>query len=125
MFKPIHVTCPAAMAKTCTLHIALDSKTEISPYAKGRYQFLLDGAAPMPGPTDEHGFYLFTLYVAGEYYPEEERQSYPATVVGKVTNSQSKDHKLEVSVACTDAAGLGLCAATAHWSTMRIDVFEP
>jgi hypothetical protein len=62
MFKPIHVTCPAAMGNTCTLNIALDAKTELSPHAEGTYQFLLDGAAPVPGPTDGQGFYLFSIY---------------------------------------------------------------
>jgi hypothetical protein len=129
MFKPIQVTCPAAIGKTCTLNITLDAKTYINGCTsgcnggdEGRYQFLVDGEAPMPGPTDRQGFYIFSIYGAAFY---NTRVSYPASVVGRVTNSRSKDHKIEVNVSCTDASQLSYCEATAHWSTMRIDVFEP
>jgi len=124
MFKPTHVTCPAAMGKTCTLHIALDAKTETPAFTEDRFQFLLDGKRPVPGPTDGDGFYIFATHDSQyDSSSPAERQSQPASVVGKVTNSQSKNHKIEVSVACT-AINYG-CSLTVHWSTMRIDVFEP
>jgi len=128
MFKPIHVTCPAALGKTCTLNIVLDTKTGLqddsSEGPAGRYQILVDGTAPLPGPTDGHGFYVFSVY-APSLLNEAERQAYSASVIGKVTNKSSKDHKIDVKVSCTDAANTGACDVEAHWSTMRIDVFEP
>ncbi len=61
MFRPISVKCPAATGKTCTLNIALDARTAITgSYEEFGYQFLLDGKAPGPGPTDGDGFYLFS-----------------------------------------------------------------
>jgi len=93
---------------------------------KGLYQFLVDGLAPVPGPTDERGFYLFDIDGASnnnDYKPP--RQSYPASVVGKVRNLKTKLHKIDVDIACIDVSQLGGCGVTAHWSTMRIDVFEP
>jgi hypothetical protein len=126
MFKPVHVSCPAGIGKTCTLNITLDAKAEISPLAYSAYQFLLDGAAPKPGPTDGRGLYVFSVFAPGSGFGASQvRQNYPASVVGKVTNSKSEDHKIRVSVMCGDAAGQGGCAITTHWSTMRIDVFEP
>ena len=50
---------------------------------------------------------------------------YPASVVGKVRNLKTKLHKIDVDIACIDVSQLGGCGVTAHWSTMRIDVFEP
>jgi hypothetical protein len=133
MFKAVHVTCPAALGKTCTLHIFLDAKAEVSdnnnpdggPGAEGRFQFLVDGNAPIPGPTDGHGFYLFSLYGAEYPIPNAPRQSYSASLVSRVTNSKSKDHTIKVEVSGTDAGDRGYCFVTAHWSTMRIDVFAP
>jgi hypothetical protein len=132
MFKPIHVTCPAGFGKTCTLNVALVAKTFVFPCEsgctggnEGMYQFLIDGKAPVPGPTDDKGFYVFSIYGVGFYSPYDTRVSYPASIVGKVTNLRSKDHKIAVSVSCADVTRLSLCEASAHWSTMRIDVFEP
>jgi hypothetical protein len=66
VFAPITVTCPAATGQTCIFHIVLDAKTSINTCGNclgagvtGFYQFLVDGAAPTIGPTDEDGFYLF------------------------------------------------------------------
>jgi hypothetical protein len=130
MFNPIYVSCPAAIGKTCTLNIMLDAKTEISDYQLGdigdvgRYQFLVDGKAPVPGPTDGQGFYIFSAYGATYYSPPfVTRISYPASVIGRVTNSKSKDHKIEVGLSC-NSVGTD-CNTAAHWSTMRVDVFEP
>jgi hypothetical protein len=132
LFKPIHVTCPAATGKTCTLGISLDAKTQVSIQdgnsgEEGIYQFLMDGAPPVPGPTDEQGFYIFTIYAAAfDNYPQQTRLSYPASLVGAVKNSgSSKDHVVKVSVSCVDVLKQGGCEVDAHWSTMRIDVFEP
>jgi hypothetical protein len=129
MFKPIHVICPAAIDNSCTLNITLDAHAGINSDEdvlgdEGRYQFLVDGAAPVPGPTDG-GFYTFSAYSGGFQSSFDTRQSYSASVVGRVINSRSKEHKIEVSVSCKDVSLLGGCSATTHYSTMRIDVFEP
>jgi hypothetical protein len=127
LFKPIHITCPRGVGKTCTLNITIDAKTDLSPDAKGLYEFSLDGVAPTPGPTDKHGFYLFSLYAPQSDYGADlpVRQSYPASIVGTVTNSRSRDHTIDVRVTCTDWLAQGSCEATTYRSTMRIDVFEP
>lgn len=138
MLSSIPVTCPAAMGKTCTFHIQLDSKVETSfpcqngcfgPGPKTSFQFLVDGSSPVPGPVEGNGYYLFGENVST--YAEEtsesflERQNYPASIVSTVTNTNSTNHTIDVGVACSDTSKFGGCEAVAHFSTMRIDVFEP
>jgi hypothetical protein len=131
MLAPISVICPAATGQTCTFHISLDAKVSIYTSGGGAgggpagfYQFLVDGAAPTIGPTYK-GYYLFEKngYTTGDV-PDSVRLSYPASVVATVTNSSSNSHIINVSVGCR-ALNSPSCGATAHWSTMRVDVFEP
>ncbi|HXM22791.1 MAG TPA: hypothetical protein VN948_16150 [Terriglobales bacterium] len=137
MFAPIRVTCPAATGQTCTFHISLDTKTSIGfpcgagceeQGPTGFYQFLVDGIAPTIGPTDKNGDYIIGKNVItwSNGSPFEARQSYPASVLATVTNaSANSSHRIAVSVGCADTVPEGGCEATAHWSTMTVDVFEP
>jgi len=123
MFAPIPVACPSATGRTCTFHISLDAKISMVTGATSFYQFLVDGTARTIGPTGKHGSYIFEEDLpVGQGYPV--RLSYPASVVSTVTNVSSNNHRITVSVGCRDIS-LGFCGVTAHWSTMRIDVFEP
>jgi hypothetical protein len=137
MFATTLVTCPAAAGKTCTLHISLDAKVSIAfPCGAGCeewgptgfYRFLVDGMAPTIGPTDKLGSYLIgkNIVTWSTGSPFEARQSYTASVLANVKNgSANKSHAIAVSVGCEDSVPEGGCAATAYWSTMRVDVFEP
>jgi hypothetical protein len=136
---PIAVTCPAVAERTCTFHISLDAKTSISFGCGGQnctsegplgfYQFVVDDAAPTIGPTDKDGDYIFEKSVFTTSMSDGEvlrdRQSYPASVLASVTNANSNSHTIVVNLGCVDDQKLGGCEATAHWSTMRVDVFEP
>ncbi|HXM21665.1 MAG TPA: hypothetical protein VN948_10420 [Terriglobales bacterium] len=135
MLTSIPVTCPAAIGATCTFHISLNTKVTVhlpcggldclgSSGSVNSYQFLIDGAAPLPGPTGDHGDYIFGKYVASDtLFPS--RQSYPASVVATVTNSSSRNHVVDVNLQCVDAQKYYGCGVVAHWSSMRVDVFEP
>jgi hypothetical protein len=136
MFPPIPVTCPAATGQTCTFHISLDAKISVAiPPAcncfgggpPGFFQFLVDGVAPTIGPTSEDGNYLFekSVYTSSPNLGLPSLLSYPASVLTTVTNSGSNSHNVAVNFGCSDTDGGGGCVATAHWSTMRVDVFEP
>jgi hypothetical protein len=133
MLESIPVNCPAPTGQTCTFHIALDAKVSMSfnfhegaqgSGPIGSYEFLIDGAPPTLGPTDAHGNYLFerNVITQSEQNNFPDRQSYPASVI---TSTQSGNHTIDVKIACTDDLKVGGCEVTAHWSTMRIDVFEP
>ena len=90
----------------------------------GSYEFLIDGAPPTLGPTDAHGNYLFerNVITQSEQNKLPDRESYPASVI---TSTQSGNHTIDVKIVCTDDLREGGCEVTAHWSTMRVDVFEP
>jgi len=129
----IPVTCPAAIGATCTFHISFDAKVAIELLCSNcgggsdvldAYQFLIDGQAPAPGPTDAAGHYSFdfdTYTAAG--LPT--KMSIPASVVGVVTNSTSQSHTIDVKVGCADVLKIRGCGVEALNSTMRVDVFEP
>jgi hypothetical protein len=137
MFAAIPVLCPAPMGQTCTFHIFLDTKTSGLAFSDGVpglsgtgfYRFLVDDAAPTIGPTDQNGDYVFQKYVATYNSPiGPSRESYPASVVAGVTNSTSNSHTIAVSVGCRGIRPGNFfrgCEAIAHWTTMRVDVFEP
>jgi hypothetical protein len=139
MLKSIPASCPAALGQTCTFHIAFDAKVALTfpcaeedclgPSPTTDYQFLVDGLPPTIGPTDAQGDYLFARNVETYSHtlplPEFSRQSFPASVIATVTNTNSKNHTIDVNIECTDTNGEGGCEAIARWSTMRVDVFEP
>lgn len=117
LFSPVSINCPDS---TCTVHVALtiqfsDDGGQI--YSK----FLIDSAAPTPGPTDSSGFYPLFENVQGFINPPI--TSAPAAIVATVG---SGTHSLQVSLACTginnDNDG---CGAVATSSTLRVDVFTP
>jgi len=133
MLESIPVNCPAPTGQTCTFHIALDAKVSMTFKFRegaegsgpiGPYEFLIDGAPPTLGPTDAHGNYLFerNVITQSEQNKLPDRQSYPASVI---TSTQSGNHTIDVKIVCRDDLREGGCEVTAHWSTMRVDVFEP
>jgi hypothetical protein len=149
MLKSILVTCPAAIGQTCTFHIALDAQVSLTfppcasilssrqeearqipctgPSPTTSYQFLVDGLAPTIGPTDGQGDYLFARNVQTESdnIPFFSRQSFAASVITTVANTNSNNHTIDVNIRCSDTAEEFGCEAIAHSSTMRVDVFEP
>jgi hypothetical protein len=141
MLKSIPVTCPAAIGVSCTFHIALVAKVSLGIHCDGcagaspasGYQFLVDGLPPTIGPTDLRGNYLIArnVFTDGENTGKLSflsRQSYAASVIATVTNTDSNSHTIDVNITCRDAFVLvpqGGCEATAHDSTMRVDVFIP
>jgi len=135
MLTSIPVNCPAAIGATCTFDISLNTTVTVSLPCGGSgcsgwagensYQFLVDGAAPVPGPTDDaEGDYIFAEfpYSSSDFAT---RVSNPASVVASVTNSSSQNHVVNVTLRCTDIDNQGGCGIETHGTTMRIEVFEP
>jgi hypothetical protein len=128
----IHVTCPAAIGATCIFHIALNATVTVAlqlccsgtSIPTNIYQFLVDGSAPSPGPTDAQGNYIFSANIATDSLAPSVAQ-YPADVVATVTNSDSQDHVIDLNVGCVDEGKDAGCGLTVNRSTMRVDVFEP
>ena len=135
IMSAVPVTCPAAEGGTCTFHMSFVANVgsdipgcsrscQGTSGASNRYQFLVDSAAPLPGPTNPHGWYLFGRNVFSDV-PFNSQISYPASVVARVTNSGSQKHLVQVNLGCVDLLKFGGCRAVARESTLRVDVFEP
>ena len=135
VFKSIPVTCPAGIGQTCTFHIFFNVKVVIYQSCTGNgclgpsgstdyFQFLVDGAAPTPGPTNEQGGFSFAKDVETETTNPSEA-SYDISLVAAVTNVSSQDHDIAVNLECVDSLDLGDCSVSSQASTMRVDVFEP
>jgi len=135
LLTSIPVTCPNAIGATCTFHISLDAGIIIALQCGGvnclgssgssnYYQFLVDGVAPVPGPTDTNGNYIFSEFVASDtLFPSA--QSYRASVAATVTNTSSQNHTVTINFGCTDKEKFYGCGLTAHQRVLRVDVFEP
>lgn len=135
ILSSIPVTCPAATGGTCTFHMSFDANVGVgipdcgngcsgTSGASNSYQFLVDSAAPVPGPTTTEGWYVFGRNVSTDD-PYNSRISYPASVVATVTNSGSRKHLIQVNLGCVDDLKFAGCRAVARMSTLRVDVFEP
>jgi hypothetical protein len=118
LFPVANIVCPAAATQSCTFYVHVETASTTIVLG-GLFKFLVDGAAPTPGPTDSSGFVTFS------YGPDEETNAFSYAVVGKVTNSvDSQSHKIEVDLGCTTDS-LDPCQAGAGAATLRIDVFQP
>ena len=135
MVKPFVVVCPAAMHAACTFHILLDAKVTVHLLCGDRdclgpsgsvnsFQFLVDGAAPEPGPTGDQGDYVFGEYISSDAHFSA-GQSYPASIVARVVNGDSQNHTIAVNLRCLDKEDLYGCGLAGHWNSLRVDVFEP
>jgi hypothetical protein len=133
MFAPVALACPAQIGLTCTFHISLDSKVSFSDFCNSPchvsgpmvfFEFLVDGKVPTIGPTDKSGDYIvqWNFQISGG---NPVRQSYPASLLAVVRNRTSENHQISVSVGCRETNDDMGCEALSHWTTMRVDVFEP
>jgi len=135
ILKSIPVKCPGGDGDTCTLHIFFDAKVTVllpcggqgcagTSGATNSYRFLVDGVAPTPGPTGEHGEYVFGKNVISDTdYPA--RQTYTGSVVAQLKNVGSRDHEIAISLRCVDTLKFHGCGLVASHSTLRVDVFIP
>jgi hypothetical protein len=100
------IICPVVAASTCTYQIILESQNVVSTSDNGLYQFLVDGVAPNPGPTDGSGRESFVNHdpnSGGTDFFVRHNGSY--TVTATVTNSTGKPaHAIAVNIGCADSA---------------------
>jgi hypothetical protein len=87
----------------------------------GVFQFLIDGIAPSPGPTDVYGF--FTWDTADPNSTVMQARSY--AVVAQVTNARdSQTDGVEAQFGCIDRTGDGR-SATMGLASMSIALYTP
>jgi hypothetical protein len=117
------VQCPKPSGQTCTFYIHLESTVNVTTADNGLFKFLVDGAAPTPGPTDSNGFTRWVLNDPDSGSIEGEARSF--AVVAKVKNSSAnQSHAVEVDIACEDETGDG-CTATMAFASLNIAVYTP
>jgi hypothetical protein len=126
IFDPVlDLVCPGDIGKTCTYDIHLEAQVQVTPRDAGLFQFLVDGVAPVPGPTDSNGFFAWI-----DNDPDSnvlthlEVKSY--TLVAKVTNAAANQtHFIEVRIACSDTEGSGSCRAKSGLSVLEVKIHKP
>jgi hypothetical protein len=112
--------CDGAVGKTCTLYLHVDLQFNISQGDAGFFRFLIDGAAPTPGPNDGTGLNTFTFYSATG---AEEARSF--SVVGYVTNTKvNQQHTIQVNAGCFDNFNNG-CMFQTDTGTLQTVVYTP
>lgn len=117
----LNIVCPQPAGAACTFYVHLETQAAATANDSGIFQFLVDGVAPMPGPTDIHGFFVWDTADANSTVMQA--RSY--AVVGHVTNSKDNQaHGIEAEFGCIDLTGDG-CSATMGLASMSIGLFAP
>ncbi len=117
----VHIICPQPAGATCTYYIHLETQASVSANDSGVFEFLVDGIAPTPGPTDYRGF--FEWDTADPNSTVMQARSY--AVVAQVTNSQDNEpHGIEAQFGCVDLTGDG-CSSTMGLASMSIALYKP
>jgi hypothetical protein len=119
VFTP-SVVCPGAVGTSCTYQIHLDGQVAATMNDIGFFQFLVDGAVPNPGPTENNGFIQFAFNPNAE---NGEARSYGVTAMVKNT-SANQAHAISVSIGCADETGDG-CVGTSQLANLQIGVYHP
>jgi hypothetical protein len=117
------VQCPKPAGQTCTFYVHLESTVNGTADDNELFKFLVDGAAPTPGPTDSNGFTRWDLSDPNSGVIQGQARSF--AVVAKVKNSSAnQSHAVEVDIACEDETGDG-CSATMAFASLNIGVYTP
>jgi hypothetical protein len=115
------ISCPVKTGKTCTLNLNVVGQVSVSTNDDGLFRFLVDGVAPVPGPTDPKGYFSWDSFDPNSTV--ESARSYAVSAEVKNT-SDNQLHSVEVDIACADETGDG-CTAVMGFASMSTGVFTP
>lgn len=125
IFPVLNAICPVLKGKTCTFYIHLESQDQfLSPLDAGLFQFLVDAAPPVPGPTFGPGFFAWDNNdpTSGASAP----QSHSYAVTARVKNAvDNQIHPIQVSVSCTDTDASGACNVATWLSNLEVNIYTP
>jgi hypothetical protein len=122
------IKCPVVAGKTCTFQITIESGNTVVGNSgtineEGVYQFLVDGVAPSPGPTDGSGLYLWTS--AQPIFGAVFGTSYAVTATVRNTVA-NQAHSITEGIGCFEVTGdASGCSATQGFSNFQIAVTTP
>lgn len=123
LFAAVDVLCPGIAGKTCVYYVHLEANVADPPGGNnGEFLFLVDGAAPNPGPTNGDGSYSW-IYNDPLDGGALNARSYAVTAT--VTNgTANQSHSIEVDVGCAALHGNG-CSIDAGLANLAIAVYTP
>jgi hypothetical protein len=56
------ISCPVKAGMTCTLYLHVEGQAYVSAKDNRLFRFLIDGHAPVPGPTDNSGYFSWDIF---------------------------------------------------------------
>jgi len=118
------VMCPAAVGGTCTFYIHLETNDALTTPDMGRFQFLVGGAPPFPGPTDAAGFFIWDNNdpVSGIAAPVSHSYAVTASVKNVVAGQV---WPIMINLGCVDMGGAVGCTTTTFFSNLQVTVHLP
>jgi hypothetical protein len=124
IFPVLPAVCPGPINQTCTFYIHLESQAALSQNDRGLFQFLVDAAPPVPGPTDPGGFFSWDNADPDSALAQPFAHSYAVTAV--VTNAVANQvHPITVSVSCVDSNGNAVCRVNTGLSNLEVNTYTP
>lgn len=124
IFPVLPALCPVPANQTCTFYIHLESQAALSANDRGLFQFLVDAAPPVPGPTDPGGFFSWDNNDPDSAMAQPFAHSYAVTAVVK-NAVPNQVHPITVSVSCVDSNGSGACRVNSGLSNLEVNIYTP
>jgi hypothetical protein len=125
LFPVLPIVCPGAVGATCTFYIHLETNDTLTISDKGRFQFLVGGVAPNPGPTAGVGYFVWDNHDPNSAIAVPFSHSYAVTAV-VTNNAPNQAWPVTVSVSCVDNGGTPAgCTAVTQLSNLEVGVYMP
>jgi hypothetical protein len=125
LFPVLPIVCPGAVGATCTFYIHLETNDTLTIDDKGRFQFLVGGVPPNPGPTAGLGFFVWDNHDPNSAIAVPFSHSY-AVVAVVTNNAPNQAWPVAVSLSCVDNAGSPPgCTAVTQLSNLEVGVYLP
>jgi hypothetical protein len=124
LFPVLPIVCPVAVGATCTFYIHLETSDSLTINDQGRFQFLVGGVPPNPGPTFGGGIFIWDNLDpnSGVAFPFSHSYAVTATVRNVAVNQV---WPVAVSLSCADVAPPAGCATTTFLSNLEVGVYLP
>ena len=124
LFPILPIVCPAAVGGTCTFYIHLETDDSLTINDQGRFQFLVGGVPPNPGPTFGGGIFIWDNLDpnSGVAFPFSHSYAVTATVKNTVVNQV---WPVAVNLSCADNGAPAGCAAMTFLSNLEVGVYLP
>jgi hypothetical protein len=128
LFTPasLSLQCPQTAGHTCTYYLNVVAQVVTASHLDNNvFVFLIDGAAPSPGPTDRGGAVTVAIPNCGTA-PACDAGTRSFAVAGTVTNTfNNQPHTVKVSIGCKDVTGSDGCRMQTGFANLEIITNTP